>query len=119
MSKQPWKGHVQVTFERRTGTPLRDWLLEHGPSMTRLAASEEIGYASPSALREFVARYMPAEFHFYRRPMKFSTEQVTAAIARHTAGERWSTIAISMGGDVNTLKESCRRYRKRQRDNQP
>lgn len=107
------KGHVQVAFERRTGKTLAAWLLEHGPGMTRLAASDEIGYASPSALREYVARYMPVGFSFYRRPAKFSVAQIASAIERHAAGEPWPKIAISMGGDVNTLKDCCRRYRKR------
>ena len=111
--KQPHKGYIQVAFERRTGNTIIEWLLEHGHTMTRQAASEEIGYAGPNALKEYVARHLPADFKFYRRPAKFSPEQMVSAINRHVAGEKWAAIAIDMGGDVNLLKESCRRYRKR------
>lgn len=112
------KGHVQIAFERRTGQTLTVWLLENGPTMTRKAAADEIGYASPVALKQYVARYLPSEFRFYKRPPTFSVDEVEEAIVRHSDGESWASIALSYGRDVLLLKDGCRRYRKRLRDQQ-
>lgn len=112
------KGHVQVAFERRTGQTLTAWLLENGPTMTRKAAADEIGYASPVALKQYVARYLPPEFRFYKCPPTFSVSEIQGAIARHASGESWVSIALSYGRDVLLLKDGCRRYRKRLHDQQ-
>lgn len=116
--KQQWKGHVQIAFERKTGVPMRDWLLEHGPTMTRLAASEEIGYASPSALGEYVSRYMPGGFRFYKKAAKLNTGQLISANIQHSQGASWRALAFKFECDIHLLKESCRRYRKTVKDNQ-
>lgn len=114
----PHKGHVQVAFERRTGQTLTAWLIEHGHTMTRKAAADEIGYASPVALKQYVARYLPPEFRFFKSPPTFSTSEIQAAIARRADNETWASIATSYGRDVLLLKDGCRRYRKRLRDQQ-
>lgn len=114
MTRQPWKGHVQVAFEHKTGVPLRDWLLEHGPTMTRRAASDEIGYAAPGALKEFVARYLPKDFKFYSRPRTYSVEEIEAALSRRAKGDSWPSIALGYGRDVLLLKDGCRRHKKAQ-----
>lgn len=106
----PRRGHVQVAFERRTGLSMRDWLLEHGPGLTRIAAATEIGYSSPSALKQWVARHMPAEFSFYRRPVGLELRQVTDAIVRQARGESWGPLAVEYQVDKSILRDTCRRY---------
>lgn len=110
--KQPHKGYVQTAFERRTGRTVEDWLAEHGPTMTCTDAAREIGYASPNALRGLVARYMPIDFKFYTKPVRITQAQTTEANARHDAGETWRQIAVDMGGNIQAIKDSCRRQRK-------
>ena len=105
-----WRGHVQMAFELRTGLQMRDWLLEHGPGMTRQAASDEIGYESPNALGSWVKAHMPEGFAFYRRSPKFSEADTISAIVRHARGESWRRIAIDYGRDIYNLKGVCRRY---------
>lgn len=110
------KGHVQVAFELRTKRTLIDWLTEHGPNMSRLAASKEIGYASPAALEDFVSRHMPADFKFRARKPLFSTEEVVDALAKRVNGESWGSIALNYKRDVTLLKDACRRYKKKLRE---
>lgn len=118
MKPEPWKGHVQVAFELKHKRTINDWLLEHGPTMTRKAAAEEIGYASYTALSQFVSRHMPKDFTFYSRPKVFSEDEIKAAIARRADNETWASIALSYGRDVLLLKDGCRRYLKNQKTTQ-
>lgn len=106
----PRRGHVQTVFEQRTGQLMRDWLLQHGPGMTRVAAATELGYSSPSALKQWVARHMPADFSFYRRPTGLELRQVTDAIVRHGRGQSWGAIAVEYRVDKSILCDTCRRY---------
>jgi len=105
-----WKGHVQVAFERRVGRNMYDWLLEHGPTMTRRAAAEEIGYNNPSSLSAWTDTHMPHDFSFYQRELLFSIPEIINAIVRQSYGETWRNIARSYGRDPVNLRDYCRRY---------
>lgn len=109
------KGYIQTSFEHKTGVPLRDWLLEHGPTMTLQAAADEIGYSGSHSLKEWADRHLPADFKFYERPPLFSLDELEVAIVRHDAGESWRLIALDYGRDLRLLKDACRRHLQVQR----
>jgi hypothetical protein len=87
-----------------------DWLLEHGPTMTRRAAAGEIGYTNPSALGVWADAHMPHDFSFYQRELLFSVPEIIDAIVRQAHGETWRDIARSYGRDHTNLRDYCRRY---------
>ncbi|MNQ65308.1 hypothetical protein D3C85_797610 [compost metagenome] len=104
------KGHVQVQFERVTGMTMPEWLAGNAGDFSLAAASEVIGYASPTALRDWVKAHMPA-LEFKARSSAFTDAQAREATARHKAGATWGELAAEYGRPRggNLLRDQCRR----------
>lgn len=107
-------GYIQAGFEARMGQPLAEWLADKGGMYSQAEATALIGYASHGALRTFVARYMPESFRFRREMPAMSDRLIRQALFLRESGMTPVEVSAEMGLDRQVIRDSCRRYLKRQ-----